>query len=101
MQYIGFANLAGFIVSWFVYYHRSGLAAVKAQEGIDWRQFLLPNLPFFLLYWAKMFVWPLVLVYWAVTGFKPSPWRATTDIDGVEVRKLLRVAPDAAATGNA
>jgi hypothetical protein len=47
--------LASLIVSWFVYYERAGLSKVKSEERVDWREFFLPNLPWFLLMWAKCF----------------------------------------------
>lgn len=60
--------------SWFAYYARSGLSKIRETQHVDWREFLLPNLGYFVLTLAKVLTWPLVLLFWFVTGMKPSPW---------------------------
>ncbi|MFC5910473.1 hypothetical protein [Streptacidiphilus monticola] len=74
-----------------VFFFRAGLmGANPLRRGIDWRVFLLPNIPYFALTVAKSFVWPVVLVTWLATGRRPSPWIATTEYEGREVRAVLR-----------
>lgn len=84
-------HLLGVLVSWIVLYRRSGLSAVKAEAGIDWREFLIPNIGYFLLMWAKCIVWEVNLVIWLATGMPESRWKAAIDIDGREVRAITRV----------
>jgi len=91
--WLGLANLVGVVSSWFVYYNRAGLADVKAREGIDWRQFLLPNLPWFVMTRAKCLFWELILVVWLLQGVPPSRWKALTSRDGQPTRAIVRVRP--------
>jgi hypothetical protein len=88
---VGLIYFAGFIVTWVVLYHRAGFPEVQP----DWREFLLPNLPWFGLMSLKFLFWPVTLASWFLTGRGPSPWRAVTEIDGRPARRIVRV-PDAA-----
>lgn len=87
---LGWIHLGGIVAAWFVLYSRSGLRDVKARHGVDWREFLLPNIPYFLLMWAKCLVWEVVLIVWLATGRPESPWRAAVEIDGRPARTLVR-----------
>lgn len=87
---IGIGYWVGVIASIVTYYMRSGLGDVKSSQGIDWRQFLLPNPAFFVLLLVKAALWPAVLIFWLVTGRPQSPWLAVTDRDGRPVRAILR-----------
>jgi hypothetical protein len=81
---IGLANIVGIVISGLVFLRRAEL------DG-DWREFLLANLGFFLLTVGKMLVWWAVLAVWLAQGRPSSPWRATTELDGRPVRRILRV----------
>lgn len=78
---------------------RAGLLGTNPhREGVDWREFLLGNIPFFLLLFFKASAWELVLVAWLVQGRPPSPWIATTRLRDKEVRQVLR-RPEAESAG--
>jgi hypothetical protein len=83
--------IVGFLVSWFMYYQRAGLAGIKAREGIDWREFLIPNPAWFLQMWGKCSVWPVVLVVWLAQDRPDSQWRAVSEINGQPARTIVRV----------
>ena len=86
-----FTYLIGLFVAGVVFVARPGLLDKKIAGGANYREFLIPN-PGWTLLWAfKVLFWPVVLVFWAVTLFRPSPWKATIEIDGREVRKIQRV----------
>jgi hypothetical protein len=87
---IGIGYWVGFIASIITYYQRSGLGEVKSSQGIDWREFLIPNPVFFLLLLVKAVLWPVVLIFWLVTGRPRSPWHAVTDRGGRPARAILR-----------
>ncbi len=91
---LGLLPLASLFVSWFVYYGRAGLADVKSREGVEWREFLRPNLPWFLMMWAKCFVWPVVLIVWLAQDRPASPWRAVTSVDGRPARAIVRISAE-------
>ncbi|GDY33027.1 hypothetical protein [Gandjariella thermophila] len=88
---LGLVYLAGIVTSGLVYLQRAGFGELKSREGVDWREFLLPNIPYFALTLAKMFVWPAVLLFWLVMKMPRSPWRAITDDHGRAVRRVTRV----------
>ena len=88
---LGIGFWVGVIVSWFVYYRRAGLGVVKRDKRVDWREFLFPNFGWFAMMFGKCLVWPLVLLWWLVTGAQKSPWKAVTQANGREVRQILRV----------
>lgn len=89
-QFLGIAHFIGIFVAWFVFYRRSGLADIKACEGIDWREFLIPNPMYFLATWIQCMFWEIPLLLWLVTGRPESPWRATTEMNGRPARSLRR-----------
>lgn len=84
---LGFGYLAGFVITWVILYQRVGFPGVDA----DWREFLIPNLPWFGLMVAKFWFWPVTLTAWLLDGRGPSRWRAVTQLDGRPVRKIVRV----------
>jgi hypothetical protein len=96
-EILGLMPLASLFISWFIYYERSGLSKVKSEERVDWREFFLPNLPWFLLMWAKCFTWPIVLIVWLARGAPASPWRAVTVVNGRPARAIVRTTPRAPA----
>jgi len=79
----------GQFVSFFVYKSRSGISQYPSGGG-DWREWLLPNLGFWVLTFAKQFGWPVVLVLWLVRGRQECPWVAYDHIGGREVRAVMR-----------
>jgi hypothetical protein len=82
-----FGIFASLVVLWL----RAGLT--KTQTGVDWRQFLLPNLEWlFVYYLLKSAAWPVVLGRWVRHGRPSTPWRAVTRQNGREVRAIVRVA---------
>jgi hypothetical protein len=89
----GFAYLAGFVVTWVVLYQRAGFPEVDA----DWREFLIPNLPWFVFFVVKFLFWPATLAAWLVEGRPPSRWRAVTELEGHPARRIIRVAVPAPA----
>ncbi len=84
---VGLIYLGGFIVTWIILYHRAGFPNVKP----DWREFLLPNIPWFGLMVLKFWFWPLTLVVWLVNGRGPSRWEAVTEIGGRPARRIVRL----------
>jgi hypothetical protein len=86
-----FTYLIGLFVAGTVFIARPGLLNKKITGGANYREFLIPNLGWTLLWSIKTVFWPVVFVFWAVTLFRPSPWKATIRIDGREVRKIQRV----------
>jgi len=86
MQALGFIYAGGFVVAMIALYVRVGFPAVKP----DWREFLLPNLPWFALMLFKAWAWPVTLGIWLYNGRQPSVWRAVTQLDGREVRAIKR-----------
>ena len=84
---VAIVYLVGFIASWIVLYHRAGFPDVKP----DWREFLIPNLPWFALMIAKFWLWPVTLGVWLLTGRGPSRWRAVTELNGRPARAIVRV----------
>ncbi|WP_327002125.1 hypothetical protein OHA72_44460 [Dactylosporangium sp. NBC_01737] len=86
--FLGCTNLIGIIGSGLVYLNRARFQ----DTGLNWREFLLPNLPWMLMTLGKMLVWWAVLIAWLARGMPPSPWRAVTeDSHGREVRAIVRV----------
>ncbi|WP_448619527.1 hypothetical protein [Geodermatophilus sp. URMC 65] len=81
---------AGPLIGLPVLYFRSGLGRVKREEGIDWREFLLPNLGFFLLMLAKALLWPFTVAVWNSRGRPASPWTAVTIRNGRPARAIVR-----------
>lgn len=77
----------GFWLAFPVYGVRAGFTRVAP----GWREYVLAQPTFFLLMFAKAFVWPLVTLAWLAQGRPPSPWRAIDEIDGVDVRRILRI----------
>ena len=75
--FIAITYLVGGFVAYPVFLNRAGFWKVKGESGVDWREFLLPNIGFFLLLFGKAVGWPVVLVVWLATGRQPSPWAAT------------------------
>lgn len=88
---IGLANLVAMAISMAVYYNRAGLRRIRSEYGIDWREFLLPNLGFFALTVLKTFGWVAVLIVWLVRDRPDSPWQATLEVAGRPARKVRRV----------
>lgn len=89
---VGIIYLVGFVAAWVILYQRAGFPDVEP----DWREFLIPNLPWFGLMIAKFWFWPVTLGVWLMTGRGPSRWRAMTVIDGRPARRIVRVHPPAA-----
>lgn len=78
-------SLVGMIPAFWVTYFRSGLSDIKATYGIDWREFYLSNLG----YWISHFVlWPIGLIAWLRAG-RPPKKVAVISIDGREVRSFV------------
>lgn len=88
--------LVGFVIAWVILYQRVGFPGVKA----DWREFLIPNLFWFVLFGLKFMFWPVTLVVWLIDGRQPSRWRAVTELEGRPARKIVRVStsPDASSS---
>jgi hypothetical protein len=86
MQAVGFIYAGGFVVTLITLYVRAGFPGIKQ----DWRQFLLPNLPWFGLMGLKAWAWPVTLGIWFYNGRGPSAWEAVTEMDGREVRAIRR-----------
>jgi hypothetical protein len=82
----------GLIATWIQCYRRVGFGEIKREHGIDWREFLIPNLPWFLLTVAKVFFWPVTVVAWFVLGRPAETWRALVEENGREVRAIRRTA---------
>jgi hypothetical protein len=93
---LGLSYLAGFVITWVVLYQRAGFPAVPA----DWREFLIPNLFWFVLFVFKFWFWPATLVVWLIEGRPPSRWRAVTELEGRPARKIVRVTTPPAAAGS-
>jgi hypothetical protein len=83
----------GIFVAGTVFIARPGLLNKTVTGGANYREFLLPNPGWTLLWAIKVLFWPVVLAFWAITLFRPSPWKATVEIDGREVRKIRRIRP--------
>lgn len=83
---LGFIYAGGFVVAMIALYVRVGFPSVKP----DWREFLLPNLPWFGLMVLKAWAWPVTLGVWLYKGRQPSVWKAVTHLDGREVRAIKR-----------
>ena len=83
--------LVGLFVAGTVFIARPGLLNKKVTGGANNREFLIPNAGWTLLWALKVLLWPVVFAFWAVTLFRPSPWKATIEIDGREVRKIQRI----------
>jgi hypothetical protein len=75
----------GFFSTYGVLYVRAGFPG-----GPDWREFLIPNFPWFMLMGLKAMGWPLVLGHWFANGRQGSAWEAVTRADGREVRRIRR-----------
>lgn len=82
----------GWVASWIANYERVGFRDLKAEHDVDWREFLLSNLPWFVLLVVKVWFWPLFFVHWLATGRRSSGWRAVVNVDGRPVRQIKRVA---------
>lgn len=83
----------GFIAAWVIAYRRVGFSEIKAEHGVDWRQFLVPNLPWFALTVAKVWFWFITLAHWYLTGQSGPRWRAVVELDGRPVRRIVRLDP--------
>lgn len=83
-------NLAGFLAAWVQAYRRVGFAEVKREYGVDWREFLLPNLLWFGLTAVKVLLWWLTFLIWFVQGRPEPTWRAVVEEDGLQVRLIER-----------
>jgi len=83
-------NFVGLIGAWYQTYSRVGFPQVKRESGADWREFLLGNAGWFGLAVVKVLFWWVTLVVWFFQG-RPGPtWRAVTELDGREVRRIVR-----------
>jgi hypothetical protein len=95
MEIVGFALAIGYVIGMFVaasyYRKRCGLTELKVRYGIDWREFFLRNLHFFLWMYVKILFWAVVLVVWLVAGQPACPWRAVINVHGVPARKIAWV----------
>lgn len=90
VTFLGCTNVIGILGSGLVYLERAGFR----DTGTNWREFLLPNLPWMLMTLGKMLIWWAVLIFWLATGARNSPWRAiTSDENGREVRAIVRASP--------
>lgn len=85
------AYFVGLFVAGIAYLARAGLFDKRKTRGANYREFLIPNPGWTLLWSFKVVFWPAVFVFWAVTLFRSSPWRATVKIDEQEVRKIQRI----------
>ncbi len=92
MEYVGAAVVwSGLLVGLPVLYFRAGLGRVRRKEHVDWREFLLPNLGFFLLMFGKALAWPVTVAVWVARGSnRTSAWTAVTELDGRTVRRIIR-----------
>jgi hypothetical protein len=89
---VGIGHSVGIFVCWFTLYRRSGLAEVKAQAGVNWREFLIPNIAFFLLMWGKCLFWEATMIAWLLGGQHPSRWHAAIEDDsGRPIRTIRRL----------
>ncbi|MDQ1686223.1 MAG: hypothetical protein QOC82_2960 [Frankiaceae bacterium] len=80
------------VAAWILLYHRAGFPDVRTKHNVDWREFLLPNLPWFFLLLLKIMFWPAPLAVWLVNGRpKESAWRAVTEVEGRPVRRIVRL----------
>jgi hypothetical protein len=79
----------GLLVALPVLYHRAGLNRAK-HPGVDWREFLAPNLPWFFLLGAKSLFWPVTVVVWVLQGRPGTAWTAITSYEGRPVRQIVR-----------
>lgn len=86
MQALGFIYAGGFVAAMIALYYRVGFPEIKQ----NWREFLLPNLPWFGLMLIKAWGWPATLAIWIYNGRKPTAWKAVTEINGREVRAIKR-----------
>ncbi len=81
----------GMVVAWVVLYNRVGFPRVRHESDVDWREFLLPNLPWFALFIGKGFLWPIPVIMWFANGQpKESAWRAVSEINGRPARRIVR-----------
>jgi hypothetical protein len=85
--------LIGVVVSAIVLHYRVGFPDVRLSERVDWREFLIPNIPWFALNLLKMWFWPVTLAAWLVQGMRKSRWRAVTSVNGRPTRRIIRVSP--------
>jgi hypothetical protein len=92
---LGIVNIIGIAASGLVYLRRAGFSELRVRNGVDWREFLLPNPLFFGLTLAKMVFWFGVLIVWLVRDRPASPWRAVVEINNIPVRRVIRVANSA------
>ena len=81
----------GLFVAGTVYLARAGLFSKSLTRGVNYREFLVPNPGWTLLWALKVVFWPAVTTFWAVTLFRRSPWRATVELEGRKVRKIQRI----------
>jgi hypothetical protein len=82
----------GFIIAWVQVYRRAGFPDIKQREGIDWREFLIPNIPWFVMTVFKVWFWFVPFGLWLAQGRPGSPWRAVTEVNGRPARRIIRVA---------
>jgi len=88
--FLMFTYVTCFIITWVLVYQRAGFSDIKAEQGIDWREFLLGNIPWFALTLLKVWFWFVTIGVWLLQGRPSSHWRAVTRIDGRPVRKIVR-----------
>ena len=81
----------GLITTWIALPRRVGFRKVRREQGVDWREFLLGNVPWFVLTTGKVLLWPITAIHYVTTGRASSPWLAVTELDGQPVRKIVRV----------
>lgn len=81
----------GMPVSYYTFMSRAGLMAFKRDEDIDWREFIIPNIIWFLATLFKAFIWPVILCIWLFQGRPPSPWRAYSRLNDQSVRVIRRI----------
>jgi hypothetical protein len=77
--------LVGAFPAWLVVYFRNGFHTVKAEHGVDWREFMLAVPGFWL---ANVVFWPIGLVNW-LRGGRPARSLAVISVDGRPARQVL------------
>lgn len=77
----------GLIVTWVALYLRADFPSGNR----SWLEFLLPNLGWFGLMMVKILAWPITAGHWLYRGRGPSTWKAITNLNGREVRMIVRV----------
>jgi hypothetical protein len=84
MGWVMLVYFIGLLASVYVQLGRVGLLKVERRE------FVRSNLGWFLMSVGKDFIWPAVLIVWLAQGRPASRWEAVTELDGRDVRAIVR-----------